>query len=109
METMFISAGIFDRYLALLGHWNFPVKQVSYLAVVSLLIAAKLEQPKHPNFQNMIMAFEDLNGERLDPKELLDLEEKILVQLGFDFNFTGPLHTVSYTHLRAHETVLDIV
>lgn len=42
----------------------------------------------------MIMAFEDLNGERLDPKELLDLEEKILVQLGFDFNFTGPLHMV---------------
>ena len=60
------------------------------MALACLLIGAKLEQPKHPNFMNMINALEDLNGDKCKKDDLVELEEKILRLLGFDFNFNGP-------------------
>ena len=39
---------------------------------------------------NMINALEDLNGEKVKKDDLVQLEEKILRHLGFDFNFNGP-------------------
>ncbi len=60
------------------------------MALACLLIGAKLEQPKHPNFMNMINALEDLNGDKCKKEDLVNLEEKILRLLGFDFNFNGP-------------------
>lgn len=38
----------------------------------------------------MINALEDLNGDKCKKEDLVELEEKILRLLGFDFNFTGP-------------------
>jgi transcription initiation factor TFIIIB Brf1 subunit/transcription initiation factor TFIIB len=59
------------------------------------LIAAKLEQPQVPNYQNMIYAYDDLKGQEdstLTKADIKQMEEKILVQLGFDFNFSSPRH-----------------
>ena len=39
---------------------------------------------------NMINALEDLNGDKCKKEDLVELEEKILRLLGFDFNFNGP-------------------
>ena len=60
------------------------------MALTCLLIGAKMEQPKHPNFMNMINALEDLNGDKCKKEDLVNLEETILRHFGFDFNFTGP-------------------
>ena len=38
----------------------------------------------------MINALEDLNGDKCKKEDLVELEEKILRLLGFDFNFNGP-------------------
>lgn len=45
METFFAAANIFDRYLAIYGHWKVNLKKIVHLATVSMLMAAKLEQP----------------------------------------------------------------
>lgn len=54
IETLFIAVGIFDTFLARVGHWNFPRDQVCLLATISMLMAAKLEQPISPSFVRMI-------------------------------------------------------
>ena len=43
VETLFIAAGIFDRYIYMKGHANFPRTFVLHLAVISVLMSAKLE------------------------------------------------------------------
>lgn len=54
IETLFVAVGIFDHYLAAVGHWNFPRDKVCLLATASMLMAAKLEQPISPSFVRMI-------------------------------------------------------
>jgi len=38
----------------------------------------------------MIYALNDVNGDTVKREDLIDLEQKILRQFGFDFNFVGP-------------------
>lgn len=54
VETLFIAAGIFDRYINMLGPKNFPRPQVLHLATICVLMSAKLEQPISPSFTRMI-------------------------------------------------------
>lgn len=54
IETLFTAAGIFDRYINILGYQNFPREQVITLSTISTLMAAKLEQPISPSFSRMI-------------------------------------------------------
>ena len=42
-ETIFTAVSIMDRYLTAIGFWKYPRGKVLLLAVVSLLMAAKLE------------------------------------------------------------------
>jgi len=42
-ETLFIAAGILDRYIKMVGPTNFPKKQMINLATISVLLSAKLE------------------------------------------------------------------
>lgn len=88
---MFIAASIFDRYLASVGHWNFPREHICRLSTVSILIAAKLEQPIAPSFARMILNLSEDEQKNVKKEHLLDLEHKILVQLGFNVTFTGPV------------------
>ena len=43
VETLFVAAGIFDRYIYNVGARNFPKSQVCALSTISMLLAAKLE------------------------------------------------------------------
>ena len=53
-ETLFIAAGIFDRYINIVGVQNFNKGLVVHLATISVLMSAKLEQPISPSFTRMI-------------------------------------------------------
>ena len=43
MESLFTAAGIFDRYISIIGPSNFDIHKVLDLAVISVLLSAKLE------------------------------------------------------------------
>ena len=54
LETLFAAQGIFDRYLAQVGHWTFNDKRYVLLATIAVLMSAKLEQDTSPSFNRMI-------------------------------------------------------
>ena len=54
MESLFTAAGIFDRYISIVGAETFDIHRVLDLAVISVLMSAKLEQPISPSFTRMI-------------------------------------------------------
>ena len=59
IETMFMAAAIFDRYLfqATMGNAKaIEAKQMNDFICICLLLAAKFEQPKKPDFYNMVYA-----------------------------------------------------
>jgi len=91
VETLFIAAGIFDRYINMLGVQNFHRSQVVSLATISVLMSAKLEQPISPSFTRMINLLNDEEKKHVSKQSLIDLEANILIRLGFDFNFPGPI------------------
>jgi hypothetical protein len=53
-ETLFVACSILDRYLDKVGWYNYPREQICLLATISILMAAKLEQPISPSFNKMI-------------------------------------------------------
>ena len=58
-ETLFIATSILDRYISMLGPSKFHKSQMISLATVSVLMAAKLEQPMSPSFNKMISLLTD--------------------------------------------------
>lgn len=64
------------------------------LATVSVLMAAKLEQPMSPSFNKMISLLTIEEKKYVNKRALIDLEAQILMTLGFDFNFPGPIQSM---------------
>lgn len=64
------------------------------LATISMLLAAKLEQPISPSFSRMISLLSDDEKKNVSKKQLIELEADILVQMGFDYNFPGPIQSM---------------
>jgi hypothetical protein len=93
-DTIFMAANIFDRYLQHVGHWQFPVKQVVSLFTVSMLLAAKIEQPIQPSYNRMIKLLNKKEKQMVTKEELEDLEFEIILMFGCDFNFHGPINFV---------------
>ena len=90
-DTLFLAASIADRYLV-----NLAVKRASApclirLAIVSILMAAKLEQPIQPSFNRMVKLVAEQWDVKLTREDLLDLEESIIRTLDFDLRSVGPL------------------
>lgn len=94
IETLFMACGIFDRYLALIGHWNFPLQKIVTLSTISILLAAKLEQPMQPSFSRMISLLTEQEKKQINKHDLVTLEQDILIRFGFDFNFPGPIDSI---------------
>ena len=90
-ETLFIAAGIFDRYINMVGVNKFNKHKVVHLATIAVLMSAKLEQPISPSFTRMINLLNEQEKKAITKKSLIDLEAQILIKLGFDFNFPGPI------------------
>ena len=53
-ETMHLAGNIADRYLAYLARYGKKAPNLSALATIALLMAAKIEQPISPSFNRMI-------------------------------------------------------
>lgn len=93
-ETLFIAAGIFDRYVNLVGVNQFNKGLVVHLSTISVLMSAKLEQPISPSFTRMINLLSSEEKKQVTKQSLIDLEMDILLRLGFDFNFPGPVQSM---------------
>ena len=61
------------------------------LATICVLMSAKLEQPISPSFTRMTNLLTDEEKKYVSKQSLIDLEALILIKLGFDFNFPGPI------------------
>ena len=48
-ETLFTAVNIMDRYLASVGHWNFPRMQLCLLATTAIILAAKIDEKYAPS------------------------------------------------------------
>ena len=59
-----------------------------------MLIAAKLEQPISPSFTRMINLLSEDEKKNLTKQSLIDLVADILITMGFDYNFPGPIQSL---------------
>lgn len=94
-----MAINIFDRYLASVGHWTVPRNDISALYVVSILLAAKVEEAVQPNFNVMLSLLDEEDRGKVTKSDLIDMEAKVLVKFGFDFNFSNPQIAVE-RHMR---------
>jgi len=94
LETQLLAVKIFDRFLYLIYQEKIPFNisaDLDLLVCTCLLIAAKFEQPKKPDFINMTNAFKELKGKVILKEDLIKMEKRILIQFGFDFNLPNPI------------------
>lgn len=94
IETLFIAANVFDRYLALVGHWTVNFQQLVHLATISTLIAAKLEQPMSPCFEKMLIHLSPIERQKTSNADLIKLELEIGHRFNWNFNFQGPVEFI---------------
>lgn len=64
------------------------------LSTISLLMSAKMEQPISPSFNRLISLLSEEEKKYVSKQGLIELEQNILVQLGFDFGFPGPIQSM---------------
>ena len=73
-ETLFLAVNILDRYLFHIRHWTVPLNQYRQLAVVIIMIAAKVEQPTIPRFSRIMQLLPKNEADKMSVHELYDLE-----------------------------------
>ena len=104
-----MSISIFDRYMISVGHWTLVENEIDYLIVVSCFIAAKIEQPKKPLFDNLILEYRSLTRKILRRDLLQVMEWQVLVELGFDFNYSNPEHFIDrYIRVLGYQNVKQV-
>ena len=96
----------------MVGAQNFPKAQMVSLATICVLMSAKLEQPISPSFTRMIGLLSDEEKKYVSKQSLIDLEAQILIKMGFDFNFPGPIQIME-RYLRildydTNKTIMDM-
>lgn len=52
---MYLAVNVADRYLAKIASRGIQAPKIEVLAVVGLLLAAKINEPLLPNFNNMVI------------------------------------------------------
>ena len=91
LETIFIAVSLADRYLVSIAVKKERAPCLITLAVISVLMAAKLEQPIAPSFTRMILVLYDNHKIQLKKKHLINMEEQILRALEFSCHHISPL------------------
>lgn len=86
---MHLAGSIADRYLACLARKGMKAPSLTMLATIALLMAAKIEQPISPSFNRMINLLPEKQRERISKEDLIQLEEKIIFALEFDFHYAS--------------------
>ena len=79
---MFLAVSLLDSYLTKEKEEK-RITCLGSLAVSCLLIAAKLEEPKTPSFQNMCQLLERLDLVKIKKDTLNEIESKIMLALDF--------------------------
>lgn len=90
-ETLFLAASIADRYLVNLAVKGEKAPCLITLAVISTLMAAKLEQPIQPSYKRMCRLVNDEWKIEIERQALYDMEESIIRMLDFDLHYCGPI------------------
>ena len=90
-ETLFLAVSIADRYLVNLCVQKKQPPCLTSLAVISLLLGAKLEQPMHPSFNIMLKLLKETQNVTIDKKVILQMETEILKSLQFSMHFISPV------------------
>ena len=75
VETIFLAVSLADRYLVIIAVKREKAPCLIHLAVVCLLMAAKLEQPISPNFNRLIHLIREQFNIKLKKQDLVDMEE----------------------------------
>ena len=82
IETLFLAVSLLDMYITTVKQEN-RVTCLGSLAVSCLLIAAKLEEPITPSYNNMCRLLGKLDIVKIEKSALNAIESKILVALDF--------------------------
>ena len=90
-ETLYLALSIADRYLVRVTVAQTVPPCLITLAVVATLIAAKIEQPISPSFVRMTHLVKEEWGVEISKKELIDLEDRVLLTLDFELHHVSPL------------------
>jgi len=89
-ETLFLAVNIADRYLAMLSVLHTLTPSLIELAVISILLAAKINEHESPSYYNMIRIINGQQKKKLIFKSnLLAIEGKVVRALSFE------LHSIS--------------
>lgn len=91
VETSYLAVSIADRYLVNIAVNGEKAPCLITLAVVCVLMGAKMEQPVSPSFNRIIHLMYTGHGVKLDKQELINLEEKILRTLEFSCHHVSPI------------------
>lgn len=91
-HTLHIAINLADRYLHYLAKRGEKAPLLSHLTVISLLMAAKLNEPLVPAFENMVNMINGWQQDHMTNRDLVRLEEMIIKALEFDLNTVTPLH-----------------
>ena len=89
-----MAQNIFDRYLSMVGHWNFTNEQYIVLATASVILAGKMQEEISPSIDHVISLLNYRESRYVSKQALIDLEHDIIVRFGFDFNFPGPVESM---------------
>ena len=73
METLFLTVNLFDNYLTKTKDEE-RISCLGSIVVACILIAAKLEEPITPNFNNMCKLLERLDLVKIDKTTLFHIE-----------------------------------
>jgi hypothetical protein len=73
-ETLYAAVNIADRYLSIQYGRRNSSPNLTLLACVCMLIAAKLEQPISPSFNRMLNLIPETKRKGITKKSLIDLE-----------------------------------
>ena len=90
-ETLHLAGNLADRYLSIVLPQGKPLPNLFALGATVMLMAAKLEQPISPSFNRMLALLPSSEQARISKKDLIDLEERILLTLNFSMHAAGPI------------------
>ena len=82
-DTLYLAVSLADKYLVNIAVKGEKAPCLISLAVVCILMAAKMEQPISPSFNRMILLLYENHKIKLKKADILNLEEKILLTLEF--------------------------
>ena len=91
LETLYLAVSLADRYLVNIAVQGEQAPCLITLGMTCLLIAAKLEEPVSPSYKILIRTMNDLHKANVQKRDLLRLEEKILIALEFSCHHISPI------------------